>query len=59
MARIATEFDGHIRQQLVERRDAGEEAPDDVTNHLIHETINNRSFSDEEIVSIVRMPANA
>ena len=38
---------------------AGEEAPDDVTNHLIHETINNRSFSDEEIVSIVRMPANA
>ena len=54
MARIATDFDGYIRQQLVERRDAGEEAPDDVTNRLLHEKINNRSLSDEEIISIVR-----
>ena len=54
MARISTEFDGHIKQQLVVRRDAGENAPEDVTNHLLQETINNRPLSDEEIISIVR-----
>lgn len=54
MARIATEFDGHIKQQLVLRRDAGEQAPDDVSTQLLHEHINGRPLSDEEIVSIVR-----
>ena len=54
MARIATEFDGHIKQQLVLRRDAGEQAPDDVTTQLLQEHINGRPLSDEEIVSIVR-----
>jgi len=54
MAQIAVEFDGYIKQQLVIRRDAGEQAPDDVTNRLLQEKINGRPLSDEEIVSIVR-----
>lgn len=54
MAQIAVEFDGHIKQQIVLRRDAGEQAPDDVTNRLVHEHIHGRPMSDEEIVSIVR-----
>ncbi len=54
MARIAIQFDGYIKQQLVVRRDAGAQAPDDVTTRLLHETINGRPLSDEEIVSIVR-----
>ena len=54
MAQIAVEFDGHIKQQLVVRRDAGERAPDDVTSQLLREHINGRPLSDEEIVSIVR-----
>ena len=54
MAQIAVEFDGYIKQQLVIRRDAGEQAPDDVTNRLLQENINGRPLSDEEIVSIVR-----
>ena len=54
MARIAVEFDGHIKQQLALRRDADDQAPDDVTNRLLHERIHGRPLSDEEIVSIVR-----
>lgn len=54
MAQIAVEFDGHIKQQLVVRRDAGDQAADDVTNRLVHEHIHGRPLSDEEIVSIVR-----
>ncbi len=54
MAQIAVEFDGYIKQQLTLRRDAGEQAPDDVTSRLVHERINGRPLSDEEIVSIVR-----
>lgn len=54
MAEIAVEFDGHIKQQLVLRRDAGERAPKDATTRLLHERIHGRPLSDEEIVSIVR-----
>ena len=54
MANIAVEFDGHIKQQLALRRDAGEQAADDVTSRLVHEHIHGRPLSDEEIVSIVR-----
>ncbi|MEP7282733.1 MAG: cytochrome P450 [Rubrivivax sp.] len=54
MAQIAVEFDGHIRQQLVVRRDAGDDAADDVTHRLLQEHIHGRPLSDEEIVSIVR-----
>ncbi|HQY71212.1 MAG TPA: cytochrome P450 [Pseudomonadales bacterium] len=54
MARIALEFDGYIKQQLVQRRDAGAAAADDVTSRLLGERIHGRALSDEEIVSIVR-----
>ncbi len=54
MAQIALQFDGHIKQQIVLRRDAGERARDDVTSQLLHEHIHGRALSDEEIVSIVR-----
>lgn len=54
MARIALEFDGHIKQQLVLRRDAGDDAPDDVTTRLLRERVYERAITDEEIVSIVR-----
>lgn len=54
MARIAVEFDGHIKQQITRRRDAGERAADDVTRQLLREHIHGRPLSDEEIVSIVR-----
>lgn len=54
MTQIALEFDGHIKQQLAQRRDAGEQARDDVTTRLVQERIHGRPLSDEEIVSIVR-----
>ncbi len=54
MARIAVEFDGHIKQQLALRRDADAQAPDDVTSQLLRERIHGRPLSDEEIISIVR-----
>ncbi len=54
MARIAVDFDGHIKQQLALRRDTDGQAPDDVTSRLLREHIDGRSLSDEEIVSIVR-----
>lgn len=54
MAQIAVEFDAHIKQQIVVRRDAGDDALDDVTSRLVREHIHGRPLSDEEIVSIVR-----
>lgn len=54
MARIAVEFDGHIKQQLALRRDTGGPSPDDVTSRLLREHIHGRPLSDEEFVSIVR-----
>jgi cytochrome P450 len=54
MAKIALEFDGYIREQLILRRDAGDEAPADVTTRLLQEEVHGRALSDEEIVSIVR-----
>lgn len=54
MARLALDFDGTITDQLVQRRDAGEQAPPDVTTRLLGERIHGRPLSDEEIVSIVR-----
>lgn len=54
MARIALDFDGTIKEQLVQRRDAGEAAPQDVTTRLLGERVHDRAITDEEIVSIVR-----
>lgn len=54
MSAVAMEFDSYIREQLDERRAAGQDAPDDVTTALLRETVEGRALTDEEIVSIVR-----
>lgn len=54
MAAVALQFDGYIRDLLQARRAAGAAAPDDATTRLLHEQVNGRAISDEEIVSIVR-----
>ncbi|XOZ32410.1 cytochrome P450 [Halomonadaceae bacterium KBTZ08] len=54
MAQVAVDFDSTIRSLLAERRDAGDQAPADTTTALMHETVNGRPLSDEELVSILR-----
>ena len=54
MAAVALEFDGYIKALLDERRQAGDEAPRDITTELLSERIGSRLLSDEEIVSILR-----
>jgi cytochrome P450 len=54
MARVAHEFDDFISQLLDVRRDAGDQAPDDVTTRLLRERVEGRPLSDDEIVSIAR-----
>src|SRR5450759_2767632 len=39
MAAVALEFDGYIRDMLRVRRDAGSQAPDDVTTRLLRERV--------------------
>ncbi|MDO8121580.1 cytochrome P450 [Isoptericola sp. b490] len=51
---VALEFDGYIREQLDERRAAGDDAPDDVTTRLLRERVHGLPLTDEEIVSVVR-----
>ena len=53
-AAVAREFDVEIRRLLDLRREAGTRAPDDVTTELLHETVDGRPLTHEEIVSIVR-----
>lgn len=53
-AAVAQEFDGHIRELLAARRQAGEAAPQDVTTRLMSEQVEGRRLGDEEIVSILR-----
>lgn len=54
MAAVAFEFDSYIRDLLAVRRDAGANAPDDLTTCLLRERISERLLNDEEIVSILR-----
>lgn len=54
MEAVAFEFDGYIRQLLAVRREAGTNAPADLTTRLMHERLDGRCLSDEEIVSILR-----
>ncbi|MDN5699507.1 MAG: cytochrome P450 [Kocuria sp.] len=49
---VALEFDGYIRQLLDDRRDSP--ADRDNTSRLLHETVYDRKFTEDEIVSIVR-----
>lgn len=53
-AAVALEFDGYIRELLAERREAGSDAPSDVTARLLREEVHGRPLNDEEIVSILR-----
>lgn len=54
MSAIAVEFDSYIREQLDERRAAGDDAPRDVTTELLSERIDGRPLSDTELVSLIR-----
>ena len=54
MAEVASTFDAIIRSLLQPRRDAGPDAPDDLTTRLLHDTVDGRPWTDEEIVSILR-----
>ena len=51
---IALEFDGYIRSLLKQRRQAGNQAPNDITTALMRETVNGQLISDEVIISILR-----
>ncbi|MFA5522641.1 MAG: cytochrome P450 [Castellaniella sp.] len=54
LSAVALEFDGYITALLEERRQAGEQAPNDATTRLLHERIFDRPLTDTEIVSILR-----
>lgn len=54
MAEVAHEFDGYIHDLLETRRQAGANAPTDVTTSLMEETVNGRTMTDEELTSLLR-----
>ena len=54
MSVIAVEFDGFIRTLLDKRRQAGAQAPDDLTTALMRETVDGKVLADDVIVSILR-----
>src|SRR5215218_2708704 len=53
-AEVAARFDALVGGQVRVRREAGESAPRDVTASLLHETVNGRALTEEEVVSILR-----
>jgi cytochrome P450 len=53
-AEVAARFDALVGGQVRVRREAGESAPRDVTTSLLHETVDGRALTDEEVVSILR-----
>ena len=54
LAAVATEFDETIRALLRVRREAGDQAPDDVTTQLLRDSVQGRPLAEHEIVSILR-----
>lgn len=54
MVEVAYEFDGYIRELLVERRKARADTPQDNTARLLFELVDGRPLTEDEIVSIVR-----
>ena len=54
MADVAFEFDSYIQDLLSVRRDAGDNAPDDITSSLLRAKIGDNFLSDKDIVSILR-----
>jgi cytochrome P450 len=53
-AEVAARFDALVGAQVRARRDAGQDAPADVTTRLLHETVHGRPLTDAEVVSILR-----
>ncbi len=53
-AEVAQRFDAIIRSLTDSRRDAGPDAPEDVTAELVRDHVDGRPLTDEEIVSILR-----
>ncbi len=54
MTDVAHEFDGYIKDLLESRRQAGANAPEDVTTSLMDETVNGHTMTDEELTSLMR-----
>lgn len=54
MVAVASQFDGYIRDLLRARLIEGAKASDDPTTRLLHEQVDGRLISEEEIVSIIR-----
>lgn len=54
LADVAQEFDGYIHELLETRRQAGANAPRDVTTLLMEEIVNGRPVTDEELTSLMR-----
>ncbi|MCM3660417.1 cytochrome P450 [Georgenia satyanarayanai] len=53
-AEVAARFDAIIRSLTDARRQAGADAPDDVTTELVRDRVDGRPLTDEEIVSLLR-----
>ena len=53
-AEVAASFDALVGRQVRLRREAGQAAPRDVTTRLLHETVDGRPLTDDEVVSILR-----
>jgi cytochrome P450 len=53
-AEVAAHFDALVGGLVRDRRDAGDEAPDDVTTRLLSESVDGRPLTDVEVVSILR-----
>src|SRR5699024_2428044 len=51
---LANAFDDTIRQLIHERKALGSKTPEDVTTHLLRETIHGRPIREEELVSLLR-----
>lgn len=54
MARVAEEFDGHVKTLLAHCRRDVDGSADDVTSRLLRERVNGRPLTEDEIVSIIR-----
>ncbi|MFY9180269.1 MAG: cytochrome P450, partial [Venatoribacter sp.] len=54
LSALAKEFERLIAQQLEMRRQRQASANEDVTSRLLHEKVNGKAMSDEEIASILR-----
>lgn len=53
-AEVARRFTRIIRSLTEARREAGDDAPADITTELVHEQVEGRTLTDEEVVSILR-----